>query len=153
MRRKRNCISRRRRHGLVAEACRTEKRVCEHICRKCGKRSNSENTWNRYRDCLLEAANEVNGWMKGMCRHGETWWWIVSVKGAVDAKTRTYEEWIRNQIQRQSIMQRRNVNLCQIDTAILVGSSRLMQYGHAIRVETVGIRRELQVWRIGIAVM
>ena len=42
---------------------------------------------------MLEAADEVCGWTKGKCRHGETWWWGDSVKEAVDAKKRSFKEW------------------------------------------------------------
>ena len=53
--------------------------------------------WNRYRDCVLEAADEVCGWTKGTCRHGETWWWDDSVKKAIDTKRKTFKEWRREQ--------------------------------------------------------
>ena len=60
---------------------------------------------------MLEAADEVCGWTKGACRHGETWWWEDSVKKAVDAKRKTLKEWRMDQQKkrRQTNMQRRNV--------------------------------------------
>jgi hypothetical protein len=52
--------------------------------------------WERYRDCLLAAADEVCGWTKGKCRHGETWWWDESVKRALEDKKEKFKEWKRD---------------------------------------------------------
>jgi hypothetical protein len=52
--------------------------------------------WERYRDCVLAAADEVCGWTKGNCRHGETWWWDEGVRGALDDKRERFKEWKRD---------------------------------------------------------
>jgi hypothetical protein len=52
--------------------------------------------WERYRDCVLAAADEVCGWTKGKCRHGETWWWDESVKRALEDKKEKFKEWKRD---------------------------------------------------------
>jgi len=51
-----------------------EKKVVESWGCESGDRGSEGDIWNRYRDCVLEAAGEVCGWTKGTCRHGETWW-------------------------------------------------------------------------------
>jgi hypothetical protein len=45
---------------------------------------------------VLAAANEVCGWTKGKCRHGETWWWDESVKRALEDKKEKFKEWKRD---------------------------------------------------------
>ena len=47
----------------------------------------------QYKSCVLKAADEVCGWTKGKCRHGETWWWNEKVRAAVEKKTR-FKEWL-----------------------------------------------------------
>jgi hypothetical protein len=54
------------------------------------------NIWERYRDCVLAAADEVCGWTKGKCRHGETWWWDEGVKRALEDKKEKFKEWKRD---------------------------------------------------------
>jgi hypothetical protein len=49
-------------------------------------------TWERHRDCVLAAADEVCGWTKGKCMHGETWWWDESVKRALEDKKEKFRE-------------------------------------------------------------
>jgi hypothetical protein len=49
--------------------------------------------WERYRDCVLAAADEVCGWTQGMCRHGETWWWDERVKRALEDNKDKFKEW------------------------------------------------------------
>ena len=39
----------------------------------CGE--NAEETWTSYKQCVLEAADEVCGWTKGGVRRSTTWWW------------------------------------------------------------------------------
>lgn len=34
---------------------------------------NGGDEWNRYRNGVLEVADEFCGWTTGICRHGETW--------------------------------------------------------------------------------
>jgi hypothetical protein len=46
-----------------------EVKVAERWETKC----KDADVWERYRDCVLAAADEVCGWTKGKCRHGETW--------------------------------------------------------------------------------
>jgi hypothetical protein len=45
---------------------------------------------------VLAAADEVCGWTKGKCRHGETWWWDESVKRALEDKKEKFKEWKRD---------------------------------------------------------
>jgi hypothetical protein len=52
-----------------------------------------EDIWERYKNCVLAAAGEVCGWTKGMCRHGETWWWDESVKRTLEDKKERFKEW------------------------------------------------------------
>ena len=49
--------------------------------------------WESYRDCVVAAADEVCGWMKGKCKHGETWWWDESVREALGTKRTFFKEW------------------------------------------------------------
>lgn len=51
--------------------------------------------WERYRDCVLTTADEVCGWTKGKCRHGETWWWHEGVRMALEDKKKKFKEWKR----------------------------------------------------------
>jgi hypothetical protein len=47
---------------------------------------------------VLAAADEVCGWTKGKCRHGETWWWDESVKRAFEDKKEKFKEWKRDKM-------------------------------------------------------
>ena len=49
--------------------------------------------WERYRDCVLTSADEVCGWTKGKCRHGETWWWDEGIRKALEEKKERFKEW------------------------------------------------------------
>ena len=52
--------------------------------------------WERYKDCVLAIADEVCGWTKGKCRHGETWWWDESVRKTLEDKKERFKEWRRD---------------------------------------------------------
>jgi hypothetical protein len=52
--------------------------------------------WERYKDCVLATADEVCGWTKGKCRHGETWWWDESVRKTLEDKKERFKEWRRD---------------------------------------------------------
>jgi hypothetical protein len=52
--------------------------------------------WERNRDCVLAAADEVCGCTKGKCRYGETRWWDESVKRALEDKKEKFKEWKRD---------------------------------------------------------
>ena len=42
--------------------------------------------WERYKykDSVLAMADEVCGWMKVKCWHGETWWWDECIRKALE---------------------------------------------------------------------
>jgi hypothetical protein len=67
--------------------------------------------WERYRDSVLAAADEVCGWTKGKCRHGETWWWDESVKRALEEEKRSLRsgKGIRRQMRSRNIIRQRNL--------------------------------------------
>jgi hypothetical protein len=67
--------------------------------------------WERYRDCVLAAADEVCGWKKGKCRHGETWWWDESEKRHWRTRKRSLRsgKGIRRQMRSRNIIRQRNL--------------------------------------------
>ena len=67
-----------------------EKKVTENWK---GEREEGE-VWEQYKSCVLKAADEVCGWTKGKCRHGETWWWNEKVRDAVEDKKARFKEWL-----------------------------------------------------------
>jgi hypothetical protein len=68
-----------------------EERVAENWKGACG----NGKVWEQYKNCVLKAADEVCGWTKGRCRHGETWWWNENVRAAVEEKKAKFKEWIK----------------------------------------------------------
>ena len=45
---------------------------------------------------LLSTADEVCGWTKRKCRHGETCWWDEGVRKALEDKKERFKEWKRD---------------------------------------------------------
>jgi hypothetical protein len=52
-----------------------------------------EETWNAFRDGLLNNANEVCGCASSRPRQNETWWWNNTVVKVVGDKRRLFEVW------------------------------------------------------------
>jgi hypothetical protein len=69
-----------------------EEKMAENWKSACG----DGNVWVQYKNCVLKVADEVCGWTKGRCRHGETWWWNENVRAAVEEKKARFKEWIRD---------------------------------------------------------
>ena len=67
-----------------------EEKMAENWKSACG----DGNVWVQYKNCVLKVADEVCGWTKGRCRHGETWWWNENVRAAVEEKKARFKEWI-----------------------------------------------------------
>ena len=47
--------------------------------------------WRGLKDCLLAAAEEVCGKIRGRQRHRETWWWNAEVADSVAEKRRLFK--------------------------------------------------------------
>ena len=56
-----------------------------------GCSDNVEDTWTRYKRCVLEAADEVCGWTKGASRRGTTRWWNDEMRRVVKAKKNKFK--------------------------------------------------------------
>ena len=54
---------------------------------------NDGDVWERYRDCVLDTADEVCGWTKGKGRHGETWWWDEDIRKVLEDKKERFRQW------------------------------------------------------------
>ena len=48
-------------------------------------------TWTQYKNCVLEAADEVCGWTKAKARRKVTWWWSDSIRQVVDNKKKKFK--------------------------------------------------------------
>ena len=48
--------------------------------------------WQQMKGLMMETAQDICGMTKGLCRHKETWWWIV-VAEAVREKKIKYGKW------------------------------------------------------------
>ena len=55
----------------------------------CG--DNAEETWIKYKRCVLEAADEVCGWTKGRVRRSTTWWWNEEMRRVVRDKRNKFK--------------------------------------------------------------
>ena len=66
-----------------------EVKVAERWDRGC----NDGDVWERYRDCVLDTADEVCGWTKGKGRHGETWWWDEDTRKVLEDKKERFRQW------------------------------------------------------------
>ena len=53
-----------------------------------------DDIWEKYKECVLQAMEEVCGISKGLARHGETWWWNEEVKKAVQEKKVCFKKWL-----------------------------------------------------------
>ena len=49
--------------------------------------------WEKTRDSLLKATEEVCGWTKGHARHIQTWWWNEEVRAVIEMKKVKFREW------------------------------------------------------------
>ena len=49
--------------------------------------------WERTRDGLLKATEEICGWTKGPARHIQTWWWNDEVGSIIEVKKAKFKEW------------------------------------------------------------
>ena len=47
-------------------------------------------SWLRYKECALQATEEVCGVSKGKARHGETWWWNEEVQEVIARKKASF---------------------------------------------------------------
>ena len=53
-----------------------------------------ENSWKSIKNGLLEAADEIRGWMRGAYQqHKETFWWDKTVDNAIKVKREAWKQW------------------------------------------------------------
>ena len=53
-----------------------------------------EKSWKSIKNGLIEAADEIYGWIQGGCQlHKETWWWNRTVDIAAKMKQRAWKQW------------------------------------------------------------
>ena len=85
--------------------------------------------WERYRECVLAASDEVCGWTKGKCRHGETWWWNEKVKEAMDMKRTMFKVWRRDktEVARLKYKEAKQCAKRAVAVAMKGASDRLME--------------------------
>ena len=57
------------------------------------------NLWNTFKNCMLQACDEVCEKKTGLWNHGDTWWWNEELKEAIHQKKVTYKKMCKNQLE------------------------------------------------------
>ena len=56
----------------------------------------ASNLWNTFKNSMLQACDEAYGKKKDRKNHGDTWWWNVAVKEAIQQKKVAYKTMCKN---------------------------------------------------------